>query len=432
MSNLFSDFVEKNKDNYRKLRINNGVPESARRNTNAAYPTLGKMNYRDRSNGSDKVVNQSSRNGLGAFAGLFDNVADSARKAVTGANTALDRIKRQQQESTSQNQNSFASLFGADQQSMIDDLLNNEYMVPRSAEEISAFARQGADEELAELMGVLDRIMGAARGRYEESDSNLESMYNAHQNDIRTNGVANQKAITDTARDATQEAADSSVESLQNAQAQQDKSRSAMLENLGIQAAAAAPDEYNALAEAQGQIQQGNARSQNRINEMGAANEAAMSRMAETVGLEGSGQRSALERQFGQFGNEIDMQRAQYQQQHAEAMRNLMMQAEAMANQERQQYGQFQYGIGTDMLNSELDYVTGRAQSQAEAAQAQQEFEQRMALLDREYEHKNRIGQQDTGSTFNPMEQTFKAMLGQDGVDPQEALQWYLEQMNRR
>lgn len=423
MSTLFNDFVEKNKDAYRKLRINND--SGYRASVRQPYKGGGPIHGPRRGAENTKSPQEQRRPDNSAFS-KFNNVANSVAKFGNNifgtARSALDRIQDNPQQS---NQQSFAPLFGAEQQSLIDSLLNNEYMKPRSAEEISAFAREGADAELANLMGVLDQILGAAQSRYSQSDQNLESMYGAHQNDVRTNSLATQRDITKNASTATEEAANSAVGNLTEAQNEQNAQRAAMLRNLGIESAAAQPDEYNALAEAQGQIQQGNARSQNRINEIGAANEAATINMANAIGLEGAGQRSALERQFGQFGNEIDMQRAQYQQQHAEAMRNLLMQAEAMANQERQQYGQFQYGIGSDMLNSELDYVTGQALAQAEAAAAQAEFEQKMQLQDRKYELEGGLARSKQRS-FDPLEAIFKARIGEEDADYNLILDEYL------
>ena len=108
-----------------------------------------------------------------------------------------------------------------------------------------------------------------------------------------------------------------------------------------------------------------------------------------------------------------------------------MMEAQALASQERQQYGQFQYGIGSDMLNSEMDYVTGQAQAQAEARAAQNDFDQKMQLQDRKYELEG--GLKNVGGNRNdPVWETFRAMLNQDGADPQVVLQQYLQMMNQR
>lgn len=326
----------------------------------------------------------------------------------------------------------------------IDAWLDNEYLKPRSAEEITAFARKGADEELANLMKALDEVLGTAQSNYKVSDRNLNNMYSAHQKDVRTNSRDRQQDISDEALAAVRGTAKDSTADLSRANADKDRSTAGLLANLGIEAAAAQPDDYDPLAEAQAEIAMNSARSQDRINESNVANLAATDRMADSIGLEGKNQRAALGRLLSEFQNNVGMQRAGYQSDHAAAMRNLAMQGEAIANQERANYGQFQFGLGQQMIGAELEEALGRQAAAEKANQAQLEFEREMQLLDREQDWRYRTEQAKSladieraklgaqrprpADSFDPVREAYLQML-RNGGDPNEAIRWYSEKL---
>lgn len=327
---------------------------------------------------------------------------------------------------------------------LINSLLENEYLKPRTAEEITAFSRKGADEELAKVIGMLDQILGAAQSNYGKSDANLEAMYGAHQRDIRENSTAQQKDITADSLGAIRDASANSIDALTQASSAKNRQTSNLLANLGVEAAAAQPDNYDPLAEGQAEIAQNSSRSQDRINEIGAANLASTQRMADSVGLEGKGQRANLMQMLASFQNDVGMQKADYQNNHAQAMRNLLMQGESIASQERNNYAQFQFGLGQGMLDGEMESQLQEQAARAKAQQDANEFERQMALLDREqdWRYRNTALESETAlkkalmnqrpqQSFDPRQKALEAMLknADNPKSVQEALAWFANQM---
>lgn len=333
--------------------------------------------------------------------------------------------------------------FGFDE-GLIKSLLENEYLKPRTAEDITAFSRKGADEELSKVLGMLDQILGTAQSNYNKSDANLEAMYRAHQNDVRKNSTARQRDITADSLGAIRDTSANSIDALTQASSDKNRQTSNLLANLGIGAAAAQPDDYDPLAEGQAEIAQNSARSQDRINEIGAANLASTQRMADSVGLEGKGQRSNLMQMLASFQNDIGMQKADYQNDYAQAMRNLLMQGESLANQERNNYAQFQFGLGQSMLDGEMQTQLQEQAARAKAQQDAQEYERELALLDREQDWRYRntalesetalkkaLMNQRPNQVYDPRQKALEAMLknADNPQSVQEALAWFANQM---
>lgn len=421
-----------------KLGVRSGNDDPFGRMFNAA--ASGMRNVARPTSNTDR---QQSRKGI---AGWGLNALDTARGAMQNTIKQVEEAKRSSPQGagvfdSGQGIGQAPPLWDSSMNDRIDAWLDNEYLKPRSAEDITAFARQGADEELANLMKVLDEVLGTAQSNYKTSDQNLNNMYSAHQEDVRTNSRDRQQGISDEALAAVQGTANDSTTALSRANADKDRSTAGLLANLGIEAAAAQPDDYDPLAEAQAEIAMNSSRSQDRINESNVANLAATERMADSIGLEGKNQRAALGRLLSEFQNNVGMQRAGYQSDHAAAMRNLAMQGEALANQERANYGQFQFGLGQQMVGAELEDALGRQQAAADANQAQLEFEREMQLLDREQDWRYRteqsksladlerakLGAQRTDS-FDPIREAYLQML-RNGGDPNEAIRWYSEKL---
>lgn len=204
------------------------------------------------------------------------------------------------------------------------------------------------DAALNAKLGALNNLRDNTNQNYDKSDLALEQMHNALQNNINTQGAQNFNNIADTQKQNLNADTQQSQQNLQNIKAEDMAKRQAMLKNLGIEAAGAAPDpSADVLSQAQGSIASRNDANVVTADQNRGTNLAFNQGIANSVGQAGVERRSDLTNQLQNILGRIGMSEADAKSQDAQARFALEQNA---GNQQYQQYRD-QKGFYTDTLH---------------------------------------------------------------------------------
>lgn len=268
------------------------------------------------------------------------------------------------------------------QQSLFDELLG-KITSEWSGPDKSKIDYSPLDAALNARLGALNGLRDKSQQNFDTSDANLESMHRGFQDHINTVGAGNYNKIADTQKQNLTASNDIAQNNLQKYKADDMAKREAMLKNLGIQSAGAAPDtsadvlnQNIASIESREQADLANA-DQDR-----ATNLAYNQGIATSVGQAGVERRGDLAQQLQSIFGKIDMASADAQAENAQQryqleqsagdkqydqwrdqkgflgdtlgmLQNDALEREKLASQgqDPQEIGGFA-GIGQDLLNS--------------------------------------------------------------------------------
>jgi hypothetical protein len=188
------------------------------------------------------------------------------------------------------------------------DRLNEEYEGPDPSQMDFSALDRALQGRLGQLTAARDQI----RGNFDTSDKNLEGMHRAFENQVRTDDAARYNQISDQLKSNLTGNMNQGVGNLEAARAKAVAERQAMLQNLGIQAAGAAPDPgAEALNQGINTMTSRNNINQNLADQQRATNLSYNNTVAQSIGQAGVQRRAALQNQLQGLLGKVAMAEAE-------------------------------------------------------------------------------------------------------------------------
>lgn len=218
------------------------------------------------------------------------------------------------------------------------------------------------DNALKARMDAIGGIRNQANDNFKTSDANLEAMHRAFQNNINTEGAGRFNTTADNAKTQLTGINTDAQQRLQAIKADDMAKRQAMLQNLGIEEAGAAPDESaNPLNQALASIASRNEAELANVEQDRNTNLAFNSKIATSVGQQGVERRAALQQQLQGILGKLGMAEADAQAENQQGRLSIEQ------NAGNQQYQQWRDRQG--FLQDTLGMMQDDARKQAEMAQ---------------------------------------------------------------